>query len=386
MARQPSLRPRNPRFGSGPARKPVKNSFESDPEILGVSHRSVCGLRLIQKTLSQLRCVLEIPSSHELAFIGGGGTGAMEFLLWNLLGAAPTDVFTNGVFGDHWLRDIQYELNVKPLRSFIFKPGESVDFSQAHPEHDIVFVWTETPSGTSVAASSSCLSSSRTGLTVCDAVASVFCESLPWNKLDAVAFSFQKGLGGEAGLGAVALGPRARERLQTHAPSWAVPRLFRVPFLDRDGQRKIPDTFWQGHTINTVSLAAMQDISCALAWADEQGGLPGLLQRVQANDALVTDWVHRTKGFHFLAENPESRARQVACIEVEDPQTHQRADWPFLRRMAALLGQESVAWDCLNHSLSVPCLRLWLGPVVDTPDVAALLPWLEWAREKVAEA
>lgn len=384
MIPQPTLRPRNPRFGSGPVRKFPHTSFESQDDILGVSHRSARGLALLQRVLTQLRDVLDIPPSYELAFISGGGTGAMEFILWNLLGIVPVDLFSNGVFGDHWLWDLQHELKVPSLRSFVFDHGKVVDFSAVLPDHDTVFVWTETPSGTSVDAHAPWLATPRTGLTLCDAVSAVFCTPLPWENLDAVAFSWQKGLGGEAGLGTVVLSPKAQERLQTHTPPWPRPRLFRPLLVEYDGQRGVSPTFWQGYTINTVSLAVVEDMSRALSWATSQGGLAGLLEKVRTHDDLVTRWVSQTEGFSFLVGQSAARAKQVACIVVEDPKTHQRADWTFLQKMARLLEEQGVAWDILNHRQSVPCLRLWLGPTVETEDVEALLPWLSWARERVS--
>lgn len=382
---EPSCRPKDPRFGSGPTRKICRGLFAVGEEILGISHRSRRGLALIHDVLERLRSVLQIPETYEIGLVSGGCTGAMEFLLWNLLGAKPVDVLTNGVFGNHWVFDVEHELKVPQHRVFSFPVGEGLDFSECKLEKDAVFVWTETPSGTTISrrAWDSVLWDVRTGLTICDATAAMFCEVLPWKDLDATAFSWQKGLGGEAGLGTVILSPRAQERLATYVPPWPRPRFFRPPVEEKGEVRKISSLFWQGHTINTVSLAVVQDMVQALTWVEAQGGLAGLVQRVQRSARVIEKWTQQEEGFNLLVKDPAARAKNVACIEVWDPVRQQKADWDLLRAMVRLLEEKGVALDILNHTQSVPCLRLWLGPVVEESDVEALLPWLAWARNEV---
>lgn len=377
-------RPHHPKFASGPTRK--INNVYAEESILGRSHRSLVGLKLIQELLQTFRTVLNIPVDYELALISGGSTGAMEFLLWNLVGPLPVDALSNGVFGRCWVHDLRHELKISPLRVFEAPDGEALPVSDVSPLHDTVFVWADTPSGTILTEGAPWISPNRLGLTLCDATAAVFCCDLPWERLDAVAFSWQKGIGGEAGLGTVVLSPRAMDRLESYTPPWPLPRLFRPPFETlSSGRRRIVPTFWQGATLNTVSLAVVNDMLFALKWAERQGGLPGLQARIERNYALVERWVQRTHGFDFLVQEARHRAHHIACLNVEDPRTNQPADWSALQKMTTWLEQQSAAFDVLNHRLTQPSLRLWLGPVVEPSDVEAVLPWLEAARDLMAQ-
>lgn len=378
---QPS-KPVNGKFASGPTCKvfrPNRNEV-----MLGISHRSPQGLALLQHTLKLLREVLQIPETHQIVFVSGGGTASVEFLFWNLLGLRPVDVFSEGVFGDHWARDIRDELRLpgKTTRSPI---GTPVDFSTYCSQHDAVIVWNETPSGTQLTPLIAPLDSCSESLVLCDATASAFCTPLPWKNLDAVGFSWQKGIGGEAGLGTVVLGPRAIERLETHRPTWGIPRLFRLPFLevDRSEKRRPIDTrFFEGYTINTVSLMIVEDMIFALTWAKDQGGLSGLLAKVEQNYACVSEWVASRSDVAFLVRDASHRAHHAVCLMVYDERGHS-ADWPFLRRLAAFLEQQAGIVGILNHAQSLPSLRIWLGPVIEEEDVQSLLAWIGFALDRI---
>ncbi|GHS92385.1 phosphoserine aminotransferase [Alphaproteobacteria bacterium] len=380
MKRSPSLPqafPQNIKFGSGPTAKINKEERFFDESVMGRSHRSVLGLQHIQKILASLRSVLQIPPSYEIALTNGSGTGAMEMLLWNLLGPKPVDVFSAGIFGQHWLHDVQEELKL-PTHSFSAPVGQNPDFSRYHPDHDGVCVWVETPSGTAIP-HADWVPSERAGLVVCDATAALFSGTFPWEKMDAVAFSWQKGLGGEAGIGTIVLSPRALARLNAYTPPWPNPRLFRIPFTQNAaGQKEVEDLFWQGRTINTISLLTIQDMQSALDWAEKKGSLPGLLQRVQGNYEAIKEWVQKTPWADFLVEEEENRAKNVLCLRLKDPQTQQSAAWPLLKKIAQLLEQKNVAVDILNHAFSTPALRIWAGPVIETKDLRALMGEIEW--------
>lgn len=370
------------KFASGPTRKIPRPGREDT--VLGISHRSPQGLALIQRALALLREVLQIPDSHKIALVNGGGTATVEFLLWNLLGPRPVDVFSEGVFGDHWARDVREELHLpgQIVRSPI---GTPVDFSAYCPDHDVVLTWNETPSGTQLTSEIPPLNHAHEGLVICDAVASVFCTSLPWDRLDAVGFSWQKGIGGEAGLGTVVLGPRAIERLETVRPAWGLPRLFRIPFLEGEGgTRRIDPRFFEGHTINTVSLMLIEDMIFALEWAQRQGGLKGLLERVGRNEAQMREWVASRDDVAFLVADPSRRAPHVACLEIRGAEDHPK-DWSFLRSLATRLEEQAGIVGILNHAQSVPSLRIWLGPVIEESDVRDLLSWLERTLDQIRE-
>ena len=38
-----------------------------------------------------------------------------------------------------------------------------------------------------------------------------------------------------------------------------------------------------------------------------------------------------------------------------------------------------MAYDIVNHRSAPPGLRIWTGATVESTDVKALLPWIDWA-------
>lgn len=372
-------KPHDIRFGSGPVRK-IEN-WPADAlniQAIGTSHRGTLGISLLQETQQLMEQVLDIPSDYKVAFVSGGGTGSMEFLLWNLLGARPVSVFSAGVFGAHWLHDVQHELKLNAVQSYCAEPGKSLDFYQYDNQSDCVFVWNETTAGTQIS-DSDWIASDREGLTICDATSAAFCVDLPWKKLDAVSFGWQKGLGGEAGLGTVVLSPRAVECLESYRPYWPMPRLFRIPRVNHTNQ--INSGFFAGETINTVSLVTVQDMNIALKWAQSVGGLTGLTERVNRNFMLLEEWISTELWIDFLVQDAKQRSKQSVCLIPSHIGMNPPEQWSFLRNMTSFLKKEQIALDILNHSASVPALRIWLGPTVSQTDVVLLLPWLKIAYE-----
>ncbi len=332
------------------------------------------------EAIAQSRDILGLPDDYLLGIVPGSDTGALEMALWTLLGPRGVDVLVWDSFSGGWATDITGQLRLEDTRVLKADYGQLPDLAATDPARDIVFVWNGTTSGVCVP-DGEWLAPDRTGLTICDATSAVFAVRLPWEKLDVVTYSWQKSLGGEAAHGVIILGPRAVARLESHVPDWPVPKVFR---LTKNG--KLIKGIFSGSTINTPSLLCVEDYLDTLAWARDQGGLDGLVQRTRANAEVIAGWVAATGWVEFLAESPRFRSPTSVCLKIIAdwftalPDGDQRA---AVKRMAALLETEQVAFDIAAYRDAPPGLRIWAGPTVDTDDITALLPWLDWAIEQV---
>ena len=366
---RPKSKPKNPCFGSGPSAKPPLWS----PNVLkgaavGRSHRSLIGIQKIRDVLALMRQVLDIPSDYHIAIVAGSATGAMEMLLWNLLGARLVEVFAWDVFGWRWAKDIQDQLKLTDLK--IYENEE--EFEQANFAHDVVFTWNGSVSGACLPQDIH-IPSEREGLTLCDATSSAFAMPLPWKSLDAVAFSWQKGLGGEAGQGIIVLGPRALTRLESYGPPWPIPYLYKLA-----DNLKINQNLFTGITLNTPSLLAIEDALYSLRWAKEINGIEALYSRTRANFATIEAWVKQTPWIDFLAPTARFRSMTTVCLKFPHHQ-----NWPWIEQFCQSLAEEEVAYDIKNHKDAPPSIRIWTGPTIETSDVEALLSWLEWAYQQM---
>ena len=392
----PHPKPQRPFFSSGPTVKHPGWTTESlKGALLGRSHRSPAGLERIRELLSLMREILEIPEDYVLAIIPGSTTGAMECALWSLLGKLPVDVFSCDVFGDGWVYDIVSQLKILEMhpKSRAYQApfiGSLPDLSHANPHHDLVFVANGTTSGVLMPNISSWAPSKIKKnreddvkrLVLCDATSLLFSAPLEWSLLDAVAFSWQKGLGGEGGSGMLALSKKALERLETYAPLWPVPRLFRLT----KNQIVIKGIF-EGETINTPSLLCIEDCLESLKWAQRIGGLSALCNRVQSNFSVFKTWVEQTPWIDFLAQDEKAISPVSVCLKIVDTSFKNLStieQWNFIQKIASLLESEKVAFDIRNHKFSAPSLRIWAGPTVETEDLKRLIPWIEWAYHKVS--
>ena len=381
---RPAERPRNPCFSSGPcAKRPGWTLDALAGAYLGRSHRARGGKAKLQEVIARSRSVLGLPGDYRLGIVPASDTGAVEMAMWSLLGARGVDMLAWESFGKGWVADAAKQLKLDDIRIIEADYGKLPDLGLVEPARDVVFTWNGTTSGVRVP-DGDWIDDNRGGLTICDATSAVFAMDLPWPKLDAVTWSWQKALGGEAAHGMLALSPRAVERLESHTPRWPLPKIFR---LTKNG--KLNEDIFLGATINTPSMLCVEDAIDSLAWAQEVGGLPALIARAEANLETVADWVAGRDWVEFLAEDPATRSCTSICLKIADP-WFQALDpgeqVATAKRIAALLADAGAGYDLGSHRDAPPGLRLWGGATVANEDLAALLPWLDWAHGEVRAA
>src|SRR5215218_10828668 len=383
-AAKPALRPTVPHFSSGPcAKRPGWTSENLRDAALGRSHRAKIGKAKLKLAIELTREVLEVPAGYRIAIVPASDTGAVEMALWSLLGARPVTTIAWESFGEGWVSDIVKELKLKDVTKLHAGYGDLPDLSKADPASDIVFTWNGTTSGVRVP-NADWISATREGLTICDATSAAFAQNLDWPKLDVVTFSWQKALGGEAAHGMLILSPRAVARLESHSPPWPLPKIFR---MTKGG--KLIEGIFEGETINTPSMLALEDYLDTLGWAKSIGGLKALIARADANAKVLADWKSKTPWIDFLAVNPAVRSNTSVCLKIVDPAVaglSADAQAAFAKAMASALEKEGVAYDIAAHRDAPPGLRIWCGATVEASDVEALLPWLDWSYGNAKDA
>jgi phosphoserine aminotransferase len=378
---RPAVRPARPEFSSGPcAKRPGWTPEALKDAVLGRSHRSKPGKARLQDAITRTRRVLEVPDSHLIGIVPGSDTGAVEMALWSLLGPRKIQLLAFESFGKDWVTDVVKQLKL-PAEVLEAPYGELPDLSRVDPAADLVFTWNGTTSGVRVP-DAGFISADREGLTICDATSAAFAQDLDWAKLDVVTFSWQKALGGEGAHGVLVLSPRAVARLESHTPAWPMPKLFR---MTKNG--KVTLDLFEGATINTPSMLCVEDVIDALAWGEAIGGLAAMRARADANLAVLAEWVGRTPWVDFLAANPATRSNTSVCLKVVDARVaalSADAQADFAKTLASLLEKEGAALDVGGYRDAPPGLRIWCGATVETDDLRALTPWLDWAFETAA--
>ena len=378
---KPTRRPLSPCFSSGPcAKRPGWSPDVLAGACLGRSHRSAPAKAKLAAIIEGSAELLGLPDDYRLGIVPASDTGALELSLWSLLGPRGVDVLAWESFGAGWAVDVTKQLGLEDVRVLEAGYGALPDLGAVDWGRDVVFTWNGTTSGVRVP-DGAWIDDGREGLAICDATSAVFAMALPWEKLDAVTWSWQKVLGGEAQHGMLALSPRAVARLESHRPAWPLPKIFR---LTKDG--KLNEGIFRGETINTPSMLCVEDALDALDWARSIGGLGGLIGRTQANFEVIARWVEATAWVDFLAYEPATRSPTSVCLKVVDPWfaglgPDERS--AAVKRVAALLEDERVAYDIASYRDAPAGLRVWAGATVERDDVEALLPWLDWAYAEV---
>ncbi|MCC6001198.1 MAG: phosphoserine transaminase [Pararhodobacter sp.] len=367
----PATRPANPRFSSGPCAKIPTFSLDLLADApLGRSHRAAGGKARLADAIERTRTVLGIRADYRIGIVRASETGAVEMAMWSLLGARPVEMLAWESFGEGWVTDAVKQLKLDAtVRKAPY--GQIVDLAEVYFDRDVVFTWNGTTSGVRLP-NGDAIPANRAGLTICDATSAAFAMDLPWDKLDVVTFSWQKVLGGEAAHGMLILSPRAVERLESYTPPWPMPKIFR---LTKGG--KLIEGIFKGETITTPSLLAVEDYLVALDWAQSIGGLKGLIARADANAQTVWDFIESRDWIANLAEDPATASTTSVCLKFTDPRIADGA--AFAKAVAKRLEAEGVALDIGAYRDAPPGLRIWCGSTVETADVAALMPWIEWA-------
>ena len=378
---RPERRPGNPCFSSGPCAKRPGWSLEAlAGALVGRSHRSPAGEGRLREVIERSRTVLGVPADHRIAVVPASDTGAVEMALWSLLGPRGVDVLAWESFGLGWVTDLTRQLPLSDVRPLLADYGELPDLRQVDGDRDVVFTWNGTTSGVRVP-DADWIDPGRLGLTICDATSAAFAMDLPWEKLDVVTWSWQKAMGGEAAHGMLVLGPRAVERLLSYTPTWPLPKLFRIT-----AGGALDEGLFEGRTINTPSMLCVEDALDGLRWAESIGGLPELVRRSRANLTVLEAWAEEREWIDFLASRPPTRSSTSICLRIVDgawaalPAADQAGR---VKELARILEREGAACDVGSYREAPPGLRVWGGSTVETSDIEALTPWLDWGFEKV---
>ena len=374
---KPRSRPNRPFFSSGPCAKPPGWTPERlSIRALGRSHRGAVGKAVLGEAIERTHALLRLPADYRLGIVPASDTGAMEMAIWSLLGTRPVTMLAWESFGAGWVTDVAKQLKLDAeIRTADY--GDIADLNGIDRSRDIVFTWNGTTSGVRVP-DADWIANDRTGLAICDATSAAFAQNIDWPKIDVGTFSWQKALGGEAAHGMLVLSPRAVERLEREPAPRPLPKIFR---LTKGG--KLIEGIFKGETINTPSMLCVEDWLLALDWAERIGGLDALIARADANAAALDRWVQSADWIQHLATNAAIRSNTSVCLQISD-RSDAEANNTRQKAIAKLLEREDAAYDIGAHRDAPPGLRVWCGATVDTADVEALGPWLDWAWEMTA--
>ncbi len=378
---KPGVRPVDARFSSGPTKKrPGWTLAALEGAALGRSHRSKAGKAKLKEAIDRTRAILGVPDDFKIGIVPASDTGAVEMAMWSMLGERPVDVFAWESFGEEWVTDakaLKIDASLHVARPY----GALPDFAKARKEADIIFTQNGTTSGAKIP-NFDWIAADREGITINDATSAAFAQPIDWAKCDVTTFSWQKVMGGEAAHGMIILSPRAVARLESYTPDRPLPKIFR---MTKKG--KLDAELFEGATINTPSLLATEDYIDTLKWGESIGGLAALHARANANAKVLNDWVEQTPWIANLADDPATRSNTGVCLKIIDPRVtalDEAGQAEFAKKLASLLEKEGVALDAASYRSAPPGLRIWCGATVEASDVAALIPWIEWAFATLA--
>ncbi len=380
---KPTTKPKNNCFSSGPcAKRPGWNLNALADAALGRSHRAKIGKNKLKEAIDRSKAILGIPADYRIGIVPASDTGAIEMAMWSMLGERGVDMLAWESFGGEWVTDVQKQLKLKDVNVYKAGYGQIVDFSRVDTDRDVVFTWNGTTSGVKVP-NANWIKDDRKGLTFCDATSAVFAMEMPWKKLDVVTWSWQKVMGGEAAHGMIVLSPRAVQRLESYTPDRPIPKIFN---LVKGG--KLIEGIFVGETINTPSMLCVEDAIDGLKWAESIGGLPALIKRSDSNLNVIKNWVSKSPWIGFLAEKEETISNTSICLKIVDPSytalgAEEQA--AIAKDLVALLEKENVAYDIGSYRDAPAGIRIWGGATVESSDLEALLPWLDWAYVQVKD-
>jgi len=382
---EPTIKPKNPNFSSGPCSKhPDWNAADALKGVmLGRSHRAPPLKAKLKECIEKQRELLGIPADYKVGIVPASDTGAFEMAMWSMLGARGVDVFAWESFSSGWAADITDHLKLEDVKVHKAGYGNIPDLSKADPARDCVFVWNGTTGGVRVP-NGDWISANREGLTFCDATSAVFAYDMPWDKLDVTTWSWQKVLGGEAAHGMIVLSPAAVERLESYVPAWPLPKIFR---MTKGG--KLNEGIFNGATINTPSMMAVEDCLDALRWVERLGGLESTKLRCKKNYIVIEEWVAKTPWVDFLAQDKSIRSMTSVCLKVVDSWFEtlpEEEKLPFIKTMTKMLDEKGVAYDITGYRAAPAGLRIWCGATVSRTSIGELTPWLDWAFEEAKAA
>ena len=381
MSDEPKLRPERPFFSSGPTAKPPGWSLDKiDTRSLGRSHRSALGKSRLKYAIDLSKELLGVPEDYLVGIMPGSDTGALECAMWTMLGQNPTTVAAWESFGNVWIQDAVKQLKLPNLTTLDADYGEIPDLGSIPQDNDVVFTWNGTTSGAKIP-NTDWLAPGRAGVTINDATSAIFAMEMDWAKLDATTYSWQKVMGSEAQHGMLILSPKAVERIESYDPAWPLPKLFR---LKKGG--KINRAIFEGATINTPSMLATEDYIVALEWAQSIGGRQAMFERANRNAQTVFDWIEATPWLRNMVADPAKRTNTGVCMVFqgdwyESLSAEDQANVP--KKIAGTLEKMDIGYDFNGYRDAPPSLRIWCGGSVEQEDIKRLLPWIEWAYERL---
>ena len=377
----PSVKPQNPNFSSGPcAKRPDWSVNNLKDSLLGRSHRAKECKDRLKEVITLSKSILNLPDEYHVGIMPASDTGALEASLWCLLGYKGIDILAWENFGKDWVLDIVDELKIEDKNIYLAPYGDLPDLTQVDFSRDVIFTWNGTTSGTKVP-NADWIPSNRSGLTICDATSAVFAMNIDYKKCDVITWSWQKALGGEAAHGMIALSPRAVERLENYQPSWPIPKIFRMA-----SKKKFISGIFEGNTINTPSMLCVEDALDALNWVKSLGGINNFIDRSNQSFKYIDNWINKTNWAEFLAKEPNTRSNTSITFKIvenwflEKNESEQR---DIIKSITSLLTEEKVAYDINGYPKAPPSFRIWGGGTVEPENIKKLLPWIDWAYNKV---